>query len=107
MLDAAQMAALFVALVGGAFKIMHWPGANVMLITGLGSLACYHFFAAFTAEKSNRNKVMLFYARHFSIAVLVIGILFKLMHWPNGQMMLYVGVVGVAITTALQMTGQE
>ncbi|HRC90567.1 MAG TPA: hypothetical protein PK210_00565 [Bacteroidia bacterium] len=26
-------------VLGGLFKIMHWPGANIMLVLGLGTLA--------------------------------------------------------------------
>jgi gliding motility-associated protein GldL len=36
-----------VVIVGALFKITHWPGANIMLIAGLGTEAVIFFFSAF------------------------------------------------------------
>ncbi|MCB0430261.1 MAG: gliding motility protein GldL [Flavobacteriales bacterium] len=36
-----------VVIVGAMFKIMHWPGAGVMLVTGLSTEAVIFFFSAF------------------------------------------------------------
>lgn len=36
-----------VVIVGALFKIMHWPGANPMLIIGLGTEAAIFFISAF------------------------------------------------------------
>jgi gliding motility-associated protein GldL len=36
-----------VVIVGALFKIMHWPGAGIMLTVGLGTEAVIFFFSAF------------------------------------------------------------
>lgn len=36
-----------VVIIGALFKIMHWPGADVMLIVGLGTEALIFFVSAF------------------------------------------------------------
>jgi gliding motility-associated protein GldL len=36
-----------VVIVGALFKIMHWPGAGIMLTVGLGTEAIIFFFSAF------------------------------------------------------------
>ena len=36
-----------VVIIGALFKIMHWPGASMMLIIGLGTEAVIFFFSAF------------------------------------------------------------
>lgn len=36
-----------VVIVGAMFKIMHWPGANEMLVVGLSTEAVIFFFSAF------------------------------------------------------------
>lgn len=36
-----------IVIVGALFKIMHWPGANPMLIVGLGTEALIFFISAF------------------------------------------------------------
>lgn len=33
--------ALCAALMGGLFKMMHWPGANIMLLLGLATCAAW------------------------------------------------------------------
>ncbi len=36
-----------IVIIGALFKIMHWPGASLMLIAGLGTEAVIFFFSAF------------------------------------------------------------
>lgn len=36
-----------VVIIGALFKIMHWPGAGIMLMAGLGTEAVIFFFSAF------------------------------------------------------------
>ncbi|MGB0427339.1 MAG: gliding motility protein GldL [Flavobacteriales bacterium] len=36
-----------VVILGALFKILHWPGADIMLIVGLGTEAIIFFFSAF------------------------------------------------------------
>ena len=36
-----------VVIVGALFKLMHYPGAEIMLILGLGTEALIFFFSAF------------------------------------------------------------
>lgn len=36
-----------VVIIGALFKILHWPGANIMLIVGLGTEAVIFFLSAF------------------------------------------------------------
>ncbi len=36
-----------VVIIGALFKILHWPGADIMLILGLGTEAVIFFFSAF------------------------------------------------------------
>lgn len=39
-----------VVIVGALFKILHWPGANFMLIVGLGTEAVIFFLSAFEPQ---------------------------------------------------------
>ena len=36
-----------VVIIGALFKIMHWPGANIMLIAGMGTETVIFFLSAF------------------------------------------------------------
>jgi gliding motility-associated protein GldL len=44
-----------VVIIGALFKIMHWPGASVMLIVGLGVEACIFFISAFEPLHEDPN----------------------------------------------------
>ncbi len=82
---------LIVSIIAAVFKLMHWQGANILLLTGLSSLAVAAFIQGML-EKNLRSGL-----RGAVIAAISISILFKLMHWPNGELMtrvsLAVGIV--------------
>lgn len=42
-----------VVIVGALFKILHWPGANIMLIVGLGTEAIIFFLSAFEPKHAD------------------------------------------------------
>ena len=44
-----------VVIIGALFKIMHWPGASVMLIVGLGVEAAIFFISAFEPLHEDPN----------------------------------------------------
>lgn len=103
LLDKARLISLFIALLGGAFKLMHWPGANVCLITGLGTLTIVHIIMGFDASIKSPQAKYINYARNFSIAVLLMGVLFYLMHWQGDKRMIYTGAAGLALSFVLPM----
>jgi uncharacterized membrane protein len=79
---------LGVAIIGALFKILHWPGANILLILGLSWLAIVSFIrSAYVQERSTQG-----YLNGLSNALMIIGVLFKMMHWPHAMMMLYIGI---------------
>jgi hypothetical protein len=81
-------------LFGCMFKIMHWPGANILLILSV-FLFCFYFLpmALITNYKSQETP------KHRSLHVItfivfficVMGVLFKVMHWPGASMFLIIG----------------
>lgn len=72
-------------LVGLLFKFMHWPGAAVCLVLGIGSASLIYIPLLFTIkvkEKSFlRDKIQLA-AASMAGTLMSLGILFKVMHWP-------------------------
>jgi hypothetical protein len=80
--------------VGTAFKIMHWPGASPILIFGFFTL-CFIFFPAaiylnYTYRKEQKKPLL-----NLSIGIggiiFMVGVLFKLMHWPGAALLLFAG----------------
>jgi hypothetical protein len=70
------------------FKVMSWPGYEILLIFAFGvALPLYFFFALISEWKEGQNKALsvLFF---FSVLVFLIGILFKFTHWYGGDILL-------------------
>lgn len=82
---------------------MHWPGANMMLIIGMGNLVIYYIILGFIPPEKNRKAVLINYARSFATAILIAGLLFYLMRWPGAKLMLIEGAAGVAISFVMQL----
>ncbi len=101
----AELIAVIPAVAGSVFKLLHWPGANILLIVGLCALAFLQLIKAQRPETENRKKVMQHYAKHLTLAVLLIGILFYLMHWPSGKLLLQIGIASFAIAVVWELIG--
>jgi len=76
----------FILLVLGImFKIMHWPGANFMVIISSVMMLISAFFAyrentEMELSKS-MNAIML-----LTVVFLILGSMFRFMHWPGKNM---------------------
>lgn len=75
-------------IFGSFFKLMHWPGANVMLLLGiaLASLVFLPLMFILKTRKtgSSREKIVLGAGVLFGILV-SISTLFKVLHWPGSN----------------------
>lgn len=88
--------AAIVTLVGLVFKILHWPGANILLIAGLGSITMAGFLRL-SQEEGVSAKI-----GAVAAGLLPAGILFKLMRWPNGQLMIYIALAFALLSIGFQ-----
>jgi hypothetical protein len=80
--------------LGTLFKIFHWPGAGPMLVVGF-ALLCFFFFpaAVYTNNKEGGSKGNPSLNGSILIGgiLLMMGILFKVMHWPWAGPLLVLG----------------
>lgn len=106
-IESIKLVALVVAIIGTTFKIMHWPGANVLLIAGLGLLVMGHIITGLRNEGKTQKEMMLHYAFNFGLAVGIAGLLFKIMHWPGSEQMLFSGALSAAIAWVFRMFGSD
>jgi cation transport ATPase len=83
--------------IGSLFKIMHWPMANVMMISGMIAFLLL-FVPLFALDRykvqaskamSTKVKISIGFISTFLIGLSVV---FKLMHWMGASVMLVVGV---------------
>lgn len=82
--------------LGSIFKIMHWPGASVMIIIGAFSFA--FIFIPFLIFLKFKEVIFLFDKFIYSIGVvlgtiLMVGFVFKLMHWPLATVLMLSSIV--------------
>ena len=99
----ASVVGLCVAL-GGIFKIMHWPGSNVLIVLGMSS-ACYVLigFVIYRCIIVGKEKTKPVIYKVFGIVALVLfamagsmlllGAMEHIMHWPGGRISLITGAV--------------
>lgn len=78
--------------LGTVFKIFHWPGSAISLLLGFFIL-CFVFFPSalylnYTAKRKGLGTNL---AAFTGGTILMIGVLFKVMHWPGTAMLLILG----------------
>lgn len=83
-------------LFGCVSKIMHWPGAGIMLILSV-FLFCF-WFLPLALKNSYDNlpfKKMktLHIVSYLVFSVCMMGVLFKIMHWPGAAVFLFIGLL--------------
>ena len=87
--------AAFCILIGLMFKIMHWPGATAILITGNLSLSvCLLAILYGLLTNKTTFQRMTFSRILFGIVggmLVASGIFFKIMHWPGANILLVIG----------------
>lgn len=83
-------------IVGILFKFLHWPGANMILLTS--ALVTIVMLTVLLTRKPGpwtlhvQRPAMLF----GSISMALMGVLFKMMHWPGANIMLLLGLLTCA-----------
>jgi hypothetical protein len=73
------------------FKIMHWPGAGVMMTLGGLILAFVLLPSALVVlwkETHNNRRIFLFISAFFAGMLYILGTMFKIQHWPAAGMLL-------------------
>jgi hypothetical protein len=82
-------------LIGSIFKIQHWPGANIMILSGVFFLSVIFlpllFILKFKASEENNRSVVLSIIGFVSSILICIGILFRILHWPGARTMTVIG----------------
>ena len=78
------------------FKIMHWPGAGIMMTLGTLMLAFIFVPSALGVlwkETHNTKKIFLFISAFLAGIFFLLGILFKVQHWPGAGILLLLSAV--------------
>ena len=83
-------------LVGCISKIMHWPGANPMILVSV-LLFCFWFLPAGLMNSYNLlplKKMKTLHIVSFAVFfICMLGVLFKVMHWPGAAILMPFGIL--------------
>ena len=86
--------------VGALFKIQHWPGAGILLVFGFLFLATVFFPTALWVMKKESKLQGNLFPYIISIMggiIFIIGILFKVQHYPGAGLMLTIGFSSIGL----------
>jgi hypothetical protein len=89
------MLILCVLLAASFFKVNHLPGANPLILAGLGGIALIFLpLGYFRLLKSTDDKLLRFVysAAFISFLIDFVGAAFKILHWPGAGILLIIGV---------------
>mgnify|MGYP006170625555 CR=1 FL=1 len=101
-----EKALSIVFIISLIFKLMHWPGAGVLMVLSLLGLALCYFplgFYFLSDKNFKTQNIGISIVFGWLLSVCIIGILFKLMYWPGSSPMLLIGtltavpLIGVAV----------
>lgn len=106
-----------IIILGSAFKKLHWPGAGILLTVGVimtvfGFLPFY--FRTSYKELAEKKNPIYGIVGYITLALLLLGALFKIMHWPGAGIALYtsaaflmVGFIPLYVVNIFQKSGKE
>lgn len=87
-----------IVLIGVLFKIMHWPGAAIVLLIGIVIFATAYALLLFNdKQKLATTKIQKLYNVFVMLAMVLIslGFLFKMLNWPGAGIMIYISNVAL------------
>jgi hypothetical protein len=83
-----------IILLGSIFKINHFPGAAIMLITGISILVMIFMPVAIIRNYKNvQHKLSLHISLFLTGFFVFVSALFKILHWPHAGDLLIVGIL--------------
>jgi len=87
---------LLVVVIAIIFKSQRWPLSGTFYTIGFSGLACSSFFSSVIFLKRYHNNTFLKYIGFSSsiiLTVVMLGLLWKTMHWPLAGIVLNVGII--------------
>jgi len=102
----AELAFITAVIFGCVFKILHWPGASALIISGGWLLAAFYFpfgFRALPAPKPSDQVQWMSVLGGATLCLALSGLVAFLMRWPHSRTLLVCGMSGCAVTLLLSL----
>lgn len=93
------LATVAILLAGMFFKIMHWPGAGIMLVSGNALLVFFYLppLLIHKLRESSREEHPMLILGFAGLGLFALGTTFKVMHWPMGNPLFWTGFALLAL----------
>lgn len=82
------------------FKIMHWPAASVLMVLGIFSLVALFMPTSMMVlwkETKSGRRLLLFVSGFLAFTLFIVGVLFKIQHWPGSALLISLAIVSGAL----------
>ncbi|MFY7943016.1 MAG: GldL-related protein [Crocinitomicaceae bacterium] len=95
-------------ILGISFKNQNWPGQDVISILSFDFMAMIVCIMTFASSESNSLGLSSMQSKifnqidHFSLAILIIGYLFKIMHWPGSDGLIIISLMSLALSAVIK-----
>ncbi|MEN8202699.1 MAG: hypothetical protein ABFS28_08905 [Bacteroidota bacterium] len=111
------LSSAIITIIGSLFKKMHWPGAGILITVGLVLIVLVFlplYFITNYKEQAEKKNPIYAIVGYLTLALLLAGAVFKIMHWPGAGKMIYasigfllIGFVPLYVVNVFQRSGKE
>ena len=91
-----ELVLIALVMLGGIFKILHWPGASALIFFGGCGLALFYFpfgFRTLPAPRPTDQILWMTVLGGGSLCIVMLGLVSFMMRWPNNATVLVSGAV--------------
>lgn len=90
-------------LAGVYFKTMHWPGANVIMISGtfISALLFISLIVRIPSVFETVIEKVSFVIGSSTLFLAFLAFLFKMVHWPGAAKLIWLADLGILLTTII------
>jgi len=111
------LSSAIITILGSLFKRMHWPGAGILITVGMILIVFVFlplYFITNHREQAERKNPVYAIVGYLTIAFLLAGATFNIMHWPGAGWLVYgsigfllLGFVPLYVVNVFQRSGKE
>mgnify|MGYP001382820383 CR=1 FL=1 len=90
-------------LSGMIFKTQHWPGAEIIFMTGVaaGVFLTVIIISSFAGNLTSGIEKFNIIFSSLAIAIILLAYLFKIMHWPGAAKLVWAADLGIVLSILL------
>ena len=95
-----ELVLIVLVILGCMFKIMHWPGAGVLYVTGGCGLALFYFpfgFRTLAAPKPTDQILGMTVFGGVALSIALSGLIAFMQRWPHSAVLMLAGAIACAV----------